>query len=75
MVKGLLHAQPAGDTRGRLICAARALRYNVPRYKGGAESMGHCSGNLIDAAIVDQVLVPEDLPAGEYVVGFRWDCE
>lgn len=25
--------------------------------------------------IVDMVQIPEDLPAGSYVVGFRWDCE
>jgi hypothetical protein len=22
-----------------------------------------------------KVVIPEHLPAGEYVVGFRWDCE
>lgn len=26
-------------------------------------------------AIEDTVEVPESLPPGEYVVGFRWDCE
>ena len=26
-------------------------------------------------AIVDKVKVPADLPAGDYVVGWRWDCE
>lgn len=25
--------------------------------------------------IVDQLEVPAELPAGEYVLGFRWDCE
>ena len=25
--------------------------------------------------IVDRVLIPADLPAGEYVLGWRWDCE
>uniref|UniRef100_A0A0G4I2J0 Uncharacterized protein n=1 Tax=Chromera velia CCMP2878 TaxID=1169474 RepID=A0A0G4I2J0_9ALVE len=28
-----------------------------------------------DFGIVDKVRVPADLPPGEYVVGFRWDCE
>lgn len=37
--------------------------------------MGPCSGNLINAVIVDHVLIPHDLPPGDYVVGFRWDCE
>lgn len=26
-------------------------------------------------AIVDKVKIPEDLPAGNYVLSFRWDCE
>jgi hypothetical protein len=25
--------------------------------------------------IVDMVKIPDDLPAGEYVLGWRWDCE
>ena len=25
--------------------------------------------------IVDQVAIPADLPAGSYVLGWRWDCE
>ena len=25
--------------------------------------------------IVNEVVVPADLPAGRYVLGFRWDCE
>ena len=35
---------------------------------------GACSGNWISGVIVDEVVVPA-LPAGEYVLGFRWDCE
>lgn len=26
-------------------------------------------------AVEDTVLVPKDIPAGEYVLGWRWDCE
>ena len=33
---------------------------------------GDCSGDLTSAAIVDKVKIP-NLPAGDYVVGFRWD--
>ena len=25
--------------------------------------------------IVDRVKIPDNLPAGEYVLGWRWDCE
>jgi len=28
-----------------------------------------------DLQIVDKVVIPKDLPAGEYVLGWRWDCE
>jgi len=49
----------------------------VPGYghPAGPELMGKCSGNLINAAVVDQILIPHDTPPGEYVLGFRWDCE
>ena len=36
--------------------------------EGGETGLG-------DLEIVDRVMVPASLPAGEYVVGFRWDCE
>lgn len=29
----------------------------------------------LDFGIVDRVRVPEALPEGDYVLGFRWDCE
>merc|ERR1712048_323222 len=28
-----------------------------------------------DLEIIDRVQIPENLPAGEYVLGWRWDCE
>ena len=36
---------------------------------GGAET------GLERLEILDQVRVPADLPAGDYVLQFRWDCE
>jgi len=38
---------------------------------------GLCSGwyGPDNLEIVDQVRVPGDIPPGDYVVGFRWDCE
>jgi len=29
----------------------------------------------LDFGIVDKLRIPADLPEGEYVLGFRWDCE
>ena len=28
-----------------------------------------------DLEIVDLVRIPDTLPAGDYVLGWRWDCE
>ena len=37
---------------------------------------GLCSGEwLTKVTTYDQLRVPAHLPAGEYVLGFRWDCE
>eukprot|EP00947_MAST-08B_sp_MAST-8B-sp1_P004909 g4909.t1 len=36
---------------------------------------GACSGDWTLGVIADTVLVPKDLPAGHYVLSWRWDCE
>lgn len=36
---------------------------------------GDCSGDWTAGQIVDTVLIPADLPAGQWVLGWRWDCE
>lgn len=37
---------------------------------------GHCSGDWQhNLTMYDYLRVPEHLPPGEYVLGFRWDCE
>lgn len=46
-----------------------------PTSHRNVDVQGRCSGDLTSAAIVDKVVLPKDLPAGDYVVGFRWDCE
>lgn len=48
------------------------------RTPGAAETMdtmGLCSGDWVDGVIVDGLMVPADLAPGDYVLGFRWDCE
>merc|ERR1712061_256241 len=37
--------------------------------------MGQCSSDWVVGVISDHVWIPQDLPAGEYVLGWRWDCE
>ena len=50
-----------------------------PRYPYnplGFLSEGRCSGQWItNITIYDRLRVPAHLPAGEYVLGLRWDCE
>ena len=51
---------------------------NDPCPKGGCPglSQGLCSGEwMTNITMYDQLTVPADLEAGEYVLGFRWDCE
>ena len=35
---------------------------------------GTCSGDWVSGEITDNVIIPADLPTGDYVVGFRWDA-
>merc|ERR1712187_692514 len=39
-----------------------------------AERAEYC-GEIMDFHMVDLVKIPENLPLGEYVLSFRWDCE
>jgi len=36
---------------------------------------GRCSGDATHLTIVDQLELPAELPPGDYVLGWRWDCE
>ena len=36
---------------------------------------GEGVGDIPTLEVVDKVLIPADLPAGEWVLGWRWDCE
>jgi len=36
---------------------------------------GPCSGDWKGGQIIDSVIIPAEVPAGEYVLGWRWDCE
>merc|ERR1711879_1012842 len=49
--------------------------YSQPGRKGSVDVEGACSGDWTGGVIVDEVLIPSHLAPGEYVLGFRWDCE
>ena len=36
---------------------------------------GECSGDFVSASIVDQLYIPKETKPGDYVLGWRWDCE
>ena len=43
---------------------------------GGMVTDGYCSGEFpYNVMIVDTLAIPVAIPVGEYVLGFRWDCE
>ena len=83
--RGELKARAAPErqnaTRGGCPCGSK--------YPGGNVNEGVCVDDICygknpikegtqmgrSTAIEDEVRVPATLPAGEYVVGFRWDCE
>eukprot|EP00929_Paragymnodinium_shiwhaense_P085984 TRINITY_DN46463_c0_g1_i1.p1 TRINITY_DN46463_c0_g1~~TRINITY_DN46463_c0_g1_i1.p1 ORF type:complete len:398 (-),score=38.86 TRINITY_DN46463_c0_g1_i1:33-1226(-) len=48
---------------------------SVPGHPHSVDVEGACSGDWTAGLIVDQVRIPADLPAGDYVLGWRWDCE
>lgn len=63
-VHGLPFAPPSHD--GKVIDAV------TPLY-----GYGPMSGDLWmdDVLLVDEVQIPSDLPDGDYILSFRWDCE
>jgi len=47
----------------------------IPPSRNLLTSQGTCSGEWMhNITMYDQLRVPT-VPAGEYVLGFRWDCE
>merc|ERR1712232_1267038 len=75
---GLLPCNPATE-RGTHEHARRLHDHGHARPlevgKCDGNGMGACSSDWVVGVISDHVLIPNDLPAGEYVLGWRWDCE
>jgi hypothetical protein len=40
-----------------------------------SDAEGYCSGDWTGGMLVDRVTIPAWLPAGDYVLSWRWDCE
>ena len=60
-------------TRGLQNCSAGPDPGPMGRCDGDGAS--ECASDKTDVLISDYVYVPDDLPAGEYVLGWRWDGE
>ena len=58
------------------ICAELAFPEPIPNTHGfGHNNDTSVEDGFHDYDIVDQVVVPADLPAGDYLLSWRWDCE
>ena len=40
-----------------------------------SDVQGMCSGDWTAGVLVDRLEIPADIKPGEYVLGWRWDCE
>lgn len=56
-------------------CAWDHSWYSQPGRMHSVDVEGACSGDWTGGVIVDQVIIPADLAPGDYVLGWRWDCE
>jgi hypothetical protein len=55
---------------------ARGPRYPDHPGLGFTQGQGNCTGDWThNLAMYDYLHVPQHLQPGEYVLGFRWDCE
>merc|ERR1712232_243883 len=76
---------PAGSTwaMNPIPCDMSGTPSFAPRCEeipncGNISDVNHCrctGAMLYNLEIVDYVQIPAELPPGEYVLGFRWDCE
>ena len=49
--------------------------FGGPKAKNTDQNHCRCTGGTVyNVEIVDHVLIPKNLAAGEYVLGWRWDC-
>ena len=60
--------------------ACRSAHTHAPKCLGpeapcACKCSGDGIGDLPQLEIVDRVRIPASLPPGDYVLGWRWDCE
>lgn len=73
----MVHGEPTGPACRQFDppCPQDSGWYAQPPAKASVDVEGDCSGDWTGGVIVDKVLIPADLTPGDYVLGWRWDCE
>jgi hypothetical protein len=65
---------------GPIACPLQFVAINYVSTLKGIDKVGNqhsCTSEWgpYNLEIVDMVAMPENIPPGPYIVGFRWDCE
>jgi len=70
---------PAHTTaQGTTPAGSQYRRNPIPNAEGGAPfppPCQGCQGDMNDFSLIDHLIVPTSLAAGDYVLSWRWDCE
>lgn len=70
------HVRPKGFETEKWAFEPPCYEPGYPNSPPPGLTEGRCSGQWENnITMYDYLRVPEHLPAGEYVLGFRWDCE
>lgn len=72
------HGEPTGPACRQFDppCPWDSGWYAQPgRGQASVDVEGDCSGDWTGGVVVDQVIIPAYLKPGDYVLGWRWDCE
>lgn len=57
------------------ICKELAFPEPLPNVHGFGHDPLHKQDLFHDYSVVDRLVLPEDLPEGDYLLSWRWDCE
>lgn len=76
-------APPVGKGQGFTDkCGPEGLEYPEPLpglhgfgYTNSTDCTDNSCDKFHDYSIVDTVQIPQDIPAGDYLISWRWDCE
>eukprot|EP00051_Salpingoeca_urceolata_P023828 m.410430 g.410430 ORF g.410430 m.410430 type:complete len:387 (+) comp20158_c7_seq8:1833-2993(+) len=79
--KGLANESSCPGPTGRSGPGCTQFKAPCPQDTGilpwstDGSGQGACSGDWTAGVISDHVIIPKDIKPGQYVLGWRWDCE